>query len=291
MHLISIILVLISALAHAELSLLIKKSKDKQIFCWAYHLVAIVIFLPVPFYYHSVSQLTASNFSLLLLLVGFLHYVYIFTFAKSFESGDLSLVYPIIRSSPAAVLVGSVLFLGEKVSVVGGVGVLLTVLGVYVLCMRNFQVRSILSPLTESFKDSSTRFALLTALIATAFTLIDKVFVDKLAPALYSYFLYVMITAGMSVQISLTRSKKAIWSEIRHSFVPILWCALLDVAGYSLVLFAFKMENISYVLALRQVSIIIAVAMGGLVLKEGNVKQRAVASGTIFVGILFVSFA
>lgn len=61
--------------------------------------------------------------------------------------------------------------------------------------------------------------------------------------------------------------------------------------GYMLVLFAFTQDKASYVVGLRQVSIIIAVAMGGVMLKEESFRQRALASIIICSGILLISFA
>lgn len=43
MRLASLALVLISAFAHALLSLLIKRARDKQVFCWLYNVVELVI--------------------------------------------------------------------------------------------------------------------------------------------------------------------------------------------------------------------------------------------------------
>lgn len=291
MRLASLGLVILSAFAHALLSLLIKKSNQKHIFCWLYNVAELVIFAPIPIYYFIYDKSAFPTLSAMLLLVGLLHYLYIFTFAKSFEHSDMSLVYPIIRSSPALVMVGSVWLLNEQVSLLGATGVLLTVVGVYLLCMRSREITSILAPFSDASRTSGTRFAILTALIATAFTLLDKVFVSTIPPILYTYILYVMTTAGLTAQIAMTTTTESIRAEFRAFALPIISCAILEVVGYVLVLIAFTEDKVSYVVGLRQISILIAVAMGGVVLKEENLRQRSLASIVIFLGILLISFA
>ena len=47
----------------------------------------------------------------------------------------------------------------------------------------------------------------------------------------------------------------------------------MGIAGYTLILIAFTIERVSYIVALRQISVVFAVLMGSHILKE---KQRAI---------------
>ncbi|MFN8390045.1 MAG: EamA family transporter [Bdellovibrionota bacterium] len=290
-RIISLALVLLSAFTHALMSFLIKRSGDKQIFSWLYNFCTLLIFFPVPVYYAVTEPEVFGAIPITILLVGMLHYAYLYTFARALHDGDLSLVYPIIRSAPAFVLVAGVLILHEQVSVLGASGVLLTVLGVYVLCVRGSGLRSAFSPMKDAIRNESTRFALLTALATTGFSLADKVLVASVPPALYTYLLHLMVTLYMTPQIVVSKPRAALWEEVRAQLRSLFACGFLDPFGYFLVLAAFRVDKVSYVLGMRQVSIIIAVMMGGLLLKESGMRQRLIASAIIFLGILCISFA
>jgi drug/metabolite transporter (DMT)-like permease len=287
----SILLVFLSAAAHAALSYFIKQSKDKQMFCLLYLLTAVVIFAPVPLYYLLFDPVAFPPLSPLLLAAGLLHAAYMWTLAEAYHGGDLSLVYPIVRSHPAFVLVGGAIFLGEKVSPLGASGVLLTVAGVYILCMKSFSLSSFVAPLTEVFRTPATRYALLTSCIATAYTLIDKVFVSTVPPLLYAYIFYAMIAVCLTLQLVRRDSAAIIRAEILRSKGLIILCALLDVFGYLLILIAFRMDKVGYVVGMRQMSILIAVLMGGLLLQETDFRHRLTASIVIFAGVLLISLS
>lgn len=291
MNLWSLTLILVSALTHAQLSLLIKKSNNKQIFCWAYHLCTVVLFAPIPFcYFENEADLLFENWHFLL-LIGGLHYLYTVSLAEAFKTGELSLVYPIARSSPAFVLVGAVVFLGEQVSALGVLGITLTVLGVWVLFVRGTTFKSSALPFISAIKARESRFALATSTIAAAFTLLDKTFVASISPMMYSYSLFLIVTIFMTGQVLCTTNRTCIASEIFQHKRQIIMCALLDSVGYILVLAALVSDKASYVVGMRQISIVIAVMMGGLVLKESNPKQRLLASAIIFSGVVILSFA
>jgi len=287
----SLALILISALTHAQLSLLVKKSNDKQIFCWAYHLCAAILFAPIPLiYFKSEFPLLTAQWHLLL-CVGALHYLYTVSLAEAFKTGELSLVYPIVRSYPAFVLVGAVVFLGEQVSSIGVLGILLTIVGVWCLFVQGASLTSVTTPLLSAVKARETRFALATSIIAAGFTLLDKTFIASISPILYAYTLFLIVATFMTGQVLCTANRSRITSEISAQKWQIVMCAVLDTLGYILVLAALIADNASYVVGMRQISIVIAVMMGGVVLKEGNSRQRLLAAAIICAGVIILSFA
>ena len=116
MSALAIALVLISALFHALRSLFTKESGDKQIFLWLYSLFALLFYSPLFFYFlfrvgmgpYPAAYAWCFGSRLYSLPVLVIHDTIL-------QRGDLSHVYPIMRSSPALVLVVAVLFLGERV--------------------------------------------------------------------------------------------------------------------------------------------------------------------------------
>ena len=61
--------------------------------------------------------------------------------------------------------------------------------------------------------------------------------------------------------------------------------------SYSLIVFVMKFEKISYIMSMRQLSIVFGVILGNLVLRERYGLVRFIASGLIFLGIFCIGIA
>jgi uncharacterized membrane protein len=64
------------------------------------------------------------------------HGFYFFLLGRALERGELTLVYPIARSTPALLPLIAVPFLGESISWAGGIGIGTVVLGMWLVSTR-----------------------------------------------------------------------------------------------------------------------------------------------------------
>ena len=248
-------------------------------------------FTPV-FVFTLISEGTgALVFSEMILISGFLHFLYWFFLAKSLENGDLSLVYPIMRSSPALVLIFSVTLLGENVSASGVLGILLVAVGVYTIGMEKLSVSELSRPIRAVRSDPATRFALLTLVSVAAYSLADKVAVARMHPTVFAYVYPFVSLFLFSFYIRKTKKNGEILREWTGNKAAILICGVLSIFGYFLILMAFTMERVSYIVGLRQLSIVFAVLLGGHFLKEGNRFVRIASSVVIFLGAYLIAIA
>ena len=87
------------------------------------------------------------------------------------------------------------------------------------------------------------------------------------------------------------KSKKTIKKEWKLNKKSIVLCGFIGIFGYYLILKAFQIEKLSYVVGLRQLSIIFAVLMGGHILKEKNKLLRFIAAMLIFTGAFMITIA
>ncbi len=279
----AILLVLLSAVMHAFRNFLTKKATDKQSFVWWYEIFGLVFFTPV-FVFTLISEgMDALVFSEMIFISGFLHFLYWLFLAKTLENGDLSLVYPIMRSSPALVLIFSVTILRENVSSFGVFGILLVAVGVYTIGMEKLSVSELSRPIRAVRTDLSTRFALLTLVSVAAYSLVDKVAVARMHPIVFVYIYPFVSLFLFSFYIRKTKRSGEILREWIDNKAAILICGVLSIFGYFLILMAFTMERVSYIVGLRQLSIVFAVQLGGYFLKEGSRLARIASSVVIFL--------
>ena len=291
MSALAIALVLISALFHALRSLFTKESGDKQIFLWLYSIFALLFFSPLFFYYlyrvdipHPVAYAWCFG-------SGFIHFVYWIFLTNSYKTGDLSHVYPIMRSSPALVLVIAVLFLGEQVSIQGVCGILLVASGVYIINMKRISGNELLEPIKSIANDRSTRFAFLTLLSVAFYSIVDKMAVNHIHPILFTFIHLLCGMCYYTPYILLTKNGEMIKREWNSGLGRIIASGVLGIFGYMLILVSFTVERVSYIVGLRQISIVFAVLMGSHFLKEDNKAIRLTGSFIIFTGGFLISLA
>ena len=77
----------------------------------------------------------------------------------------------------------------------------------------------------------------------------------------------------------------------RAEWLPIGLAALLDFGAYTLVLFVLETSKVSYVVAVRQMSQIVAIVLGTAVLKERCGGIRLVAGAMILLGVALIGLA
>ncbi len=287
----SVILVVLSALLHAVRNLLTKRSGDKQLFVWWYEIWAMIFFLPLFIYLAAVKGLPPAAGLAVAAISGLIHFFYWLFLSKAYEDGDLSQVYPIMRSAPALVLIVSIVVLKEKVSPSGVAGILLVVAGVQAIGMQKPSVREFLRPFAALASSRSTRFALLTMVGVTAYSIVDKIGVGYADPLVFNYLLIVFGVVFFTPYIAMTKKKKDIMHEWTANRKSILFNGLIVFISYSLILVAFTIEKVSYIVGLRQLSIVFAVLMGGYLLKEKHRTLRFMSAGIIFLGAFLITIA
>src|ERR1051326_4008788 len=117
-------LLLLAAVLHAFWNLLVKRAGEKQIFTWWALVVGVVCFTPLVFFGPALPARVWPY----VLGSGALEAVYFIALTLAYKLGDFSLVYPLARgAAPALLAVWTAIFLGERLTPFGllGLGILL----------------------------------------------------------------------------------------------------------------------------------------------------------------------
>lgn len=288
MNIIAFTLVVLSACTHAYWNFLLKKSKDTRVFIWLF--LAISIFIFFPFFAYKVAQTEIPVVGwCYILITGLVHALYLVSLSSAYEKGDLSFVYPLARSVPIVfVLIGAMLFLGEIPSNIGLAGIALMILGGYTLHLNS--LHSLFQPL-QALNSKPSQLALLTALFISFYSIIDKVGIGYVQIFPYIYLMFVFMFIFLTPFILLTRSRNVIKAEWKSNKKSITIVGFLCFFTFFLVLIGMTLAKLSYIVALRQLSIIFSVALGALILKEEHSDVRLTASFLIFVGSFLIAIA
>jgi uncharacterized membrane protein len=297
MSLISVFLVLLSAAIHVGWNFLTKSSESPKAFSLLKGTVIIgitLVALPgIPL------KVITLKLWLYVLASGVIHGIYILALSTAYETGDISYVYPIARSAPALVPIAAFLALGESISFRGGVGIAIVVASVMVLQLRG-DADSEIRQLWASIKKRDTRWAFLTLGAVVAYTLVDKAAMVDLSHV-------TEIPAGMHGPIffllQITFCYLLFWLYLAFkgelAIVPVWkreWprgvaAAIGTMTSYSLILHVMQTEPVSYIVTIRQASVLLAVLVGWLALREPYGKHRLIASVAMVAGFYLVATA
>ena len=291
MNPLAVILVIMSAAMHAVRTYYTKKAKDKQAFVWLYEVFGLLFFTPIFFVVLAREGGFPLSAVAFIFLSGIVHFIYWYFLTNSLEQGDLSLVYPIMRSSPALVLVFSLTILKEDISAAGVIGILLVTIGVYTIHMESARLSELTRPFRALGKDRAIQFAFLTMISVAVYSLVDKIAVSRLNPVIFAYlfpWVTMVLFSGYVFKSRPSGAIKAEWAAHKKSVVA---CGFLSIFGYFLILLAFTMERMGYVVGLRQLSIVFAVFLGSRFLQEANRGIRLASSVVIFAGTFLIAMA
>jgi uncharacterized membrane protein len=282
-------LVLIAALSHAGWNLLAKKSSNKLVFIWWFLLIASVGYLPMFLYFWPQLTITPTGWACIV-ATGVLHALYFWFMGGAYERGELSLVYPLARGSgPLFVPILAVTFLQEQLAVTGMVGIALVVLGIYFIHLNSFHIDSMIEPL-RAMRGSASIWALCTGGAIAGYSLVDKVGVGIVYPPVYIYLMFVISLVLLSPYV-LVNERQNIKLEWQVNWGLILIDGLLVLFTYLLILFAFQLSKVSYVVAAREVSIIFSTVFGILWLKEEHASQKIVGTLLIAIGVVLIGLS
>jgi len=283
-------LVLTSAVMHASWNFLVKRSRDKVLFFWAMAVVGLIGLTIPGVIFAIVDGFTPTMLGLASVSVC-LHASYAVTLTASYKYGDLSSVYPISRGmGPALVPLLAVVLLGETVSAVAVVGIVLVVLGIYAIHIDQRFLRDFSHPL-KMLAQPGTRLAFLTGLIIAGYTISDKTALNHdLNPVTLSLFDVTGNVLGLLPAVIV-----ATWSELRREWDldrrRIVGAGILAPAGYLLVLIALTTTRVSYIAPSREVGIVVGTAMGVLLLHEGFGLSRIWGSTLVVAGVVTIAVA
>ena len=287
----SLALVLLSALAHSTWNLLLKRSADKEVFVWWLLVSGSVLLAPLGGLLLWQNPIGQPGWWLVLTTI-LVHIFYFVLLGRGYAQGDLSLVYPIARGVGTMLIpVLAVLILGEKIEPLAIIGVVAIVLGIYILSWwGNF--RQLIGQPLAILKNPGTRYAILTGLTISCYSLVDKRGVAHVQPFLYMYLMTLGAAIGLAPYVLRKQGWKKGWKaaklELRLNSLPIVVAGLLTYLAYGLVLTAFSWSRVSYVAPAREVGIVFGVLMGVFILKEPFGRGRLIGSSVIVLGLALI---
>jgi drug/metabolite transporter (DMT)-like permease len=282
----ALILIVISALMHALWNLLVKRSRDKTVFIWWMFVcsgsmmnlgIPIVGSFPLPSWH--VLGLAASGAGCFMLY-------HLFN-GRAYQTGDLSLTYPLAQTSMFWVPLWGVLLLGEKISSPGLVGIALILGGAYCVQLRALAWNQIARPF-RNLQDPGVMAALAAGFIYSIGSVVDKKGVMVYPPFHFTYLLVAFMLLFMTLNILRPQFRGRILAEFHTSRRLVLLSGPIMMGSFFTFRYGLQMAPVSYAVPVRQVSLLIGVLIGVLFLGESCGRIRFTAALLILAGVALI---
>jgi drug/metabolite transporter (DMT)-like permease len=278
-------LVVAAAVLHAGWNALAKRARDPVAFLALASCVAWPILLPFGAWMLSSAGLPFGAIPFLIATI-LLHVVYFAALGQAYATGAYSIVYPIARGLGVALVpIGALLFFDERLSSLGVLGIVLVIAGVVTL----HQVGQRHAVATGAPLGAATAWAVVTGLSIASYSLNDKAGVGRLHPVPYMLLMEAGC-AAILLPLALARGI-ALREEWRANWRTVIAVGAMSALGYTLVLLAFRLSKAGYVVASRELSIVLSALIGTLWMREGRLGPRLAAASIVLAGVVCVALA
>lgn len=267
--------ILAGALMHASWNALVKIGLDRllgisliQMACGVLALLGVA-FVELP---HAAAWpwLAAS---------ALLHVGYNLFLARAYRVGDLGQIYPIARGcAPLLVTLIGLFLLSEQPTWQGYLGIALLITGIVCMAFRGGRKRRP-DPL-------ALNSALITSVFIAGYTLVDGIGArtndDALSYVVWLFMLNGLVMVGV---LGALRGRSA-FRALGDYWHMGLAGGGLAISAYGITIWAMTQAPIALVAALRETSVLFAIAIGVVFLNEPLQRERILAGGLILSGIV-----
>lgn len=263
------LLALAAAVMHAGWNLWVKQSGDRWMSLWGQMTtagigalaIALVVGIPPGFvWWPAVAS-------------GIIHTYYIVSLARSYDLADFSVTYPIARGSGALLAAfGGVLFLGDHLSPLMIVGILIAIGGIALLAGHA--------------DNAHARAALLVGVFIASYSLVDSHGSRANKGSLYPLLIFTTTGFFATLHGLMAGKKEEMKQAMRLQWRRFSLAGTASAVTYWLVMLAVRRAPVGYVTALRESSVVIVALVGTRYLGEEGARRRITAAAVVVAGLV-----
>lgn len=281
----SLVILIISASVHVVAHVYLKRAADRDAAAWWMLFWSGLTFSPalLLLFREGISPMGWGIISLSALFEA----LYFASITRAYQTGDLSIVYPLARgTAPVFLLVWSAWLLREHPTAGGAAGVLVIAGGLYAINLP--KLGAWLEPL-KALNHSGARWALWAGLWISIYTMLDSVGSKLITPLLYNdlviWLTWLALTPGTLRAVG-WNGLKAHW---RLSKAGSVIAGFTTMTAYTMVLYTMQIGTpATYAGAVREISVVLGVVVGVVLLKEKGTAMRFLGAACVTAGIVLI---
>ncbi len=260
------------------------RNLDVYIVAWSANIFAVVFLIPL-LLLAGIPKID-SQFWIALFIGGSLNVVSFTLYIRAIQIADLSLTVPLVTLTPLFLLFTSPLIVHENPTVADAIGILLIVIGSYVLNLRERQ-NGYFAPLKVLFRNKGSRFMLMVAFLWSITSNFDKVGVVHSSPLFWSTSLYAYLGVGM-FPIALFNSRNK-FNQILPNLKPLALIGLFHAIAITFQMIAVTYTLVTQVIAVKRMSALISVLFGHFMFHEKGLQERLSGAAIMVLGVIVMT--
>ncbi len=286
-------LVLLSGLLHASWNAATKGSQTPTAFLLAMEAVSLVLFVPMLVLGFDLREVPRAVWELVM-VSAVIHGFYAYWLTRAYAHTQLSIAYPIVRSTPAFVPFVAVPLFGESISLLGGLGIALVVLSLWAVTTDG-RID------TATLRSRGALLAYLTLATTVGYSLVDKEAMRILGEApwssplprsiVYMTLMYVFYLPCFVILARRSVRASDVVQVLRERTLSVSAAALIAFTSYVLVLHTMQTAPVSYITAVRQSSVLFALAIAVFALRERPGRLRLLSGLANVAGVALIGLS
>lgn len=281
MSIFAISILLVSAVLHTAWNLLIKQAEDKYIVTF-WMVTFGGLFALIALFFTGLPPRGMWLFAVVSVCV---EVVYFISLSYAYHDNDFSLVYPVARgAAPAFIALWAFLFLHERLTTGGAIGLALIIGGLVVIGVNALTQANVTR---VHFKGVAV--ALFIAFLISVYSTIDGSAVKNGYAMPYVMTMFALVPFVISPFIF----RRYGWARVKEVLVKqpvrVPLAGVLGVLAYLMAVFAYSIAPLSYAGAVREVSVVFGALSGWWLLNEKLGGVRVIGAFVIFTGVLIIA--
>jgi drug/metabolite transporter (DMT)-like permease len=212
-----------------------------------------------------------------------------FLYMRALKLSPLSLSLPFLAFTPVFMILTGHLILGETIGLGGVVGILLIVLGAYVLNLSKMK-SGLLGPIRAVMSEPGSWIMLLVSFIYSLTAPIGKVAILHSNP----WFFAAVYNLALSVVIVSLWPAAAGGAGVRGIFSrpgPMLLIGLMAAMENFAHMMAIAQVEAAYMIAVKRLSLLFGVLYGAWWFGEQNIRERLAGAAIMIAGVFLIRWA
>ncbi len=211
-------------------------------------------------------------------------------YMRAIRDFPLSLTLPYLALTPVFIIFTGYLLLGESVTVKGFLGILLVVIGAWVLNIRTARLddwKTWLVPLRAMFTNLGSRLMIGVAALYSLTSVFGKGAMQYMPPQLFGPFYFLLLGVLTLTVFGLTSPStvKVVWQEARANFIVGAFMGVMIITHF----LAIQEVEVAYMIAVKRTSLLFGILFGWLLFREQGLGTNLFAGALMVMGVFLIA--
>lgn len=203
---------------------------------------------------------------------------------KALQIGDVNKVTPIDKSSTILTMLMAFIFLGEEITFIKGISMILIGIGTYLMIIKKENVT------VENKSNAWLIYALGSAIFASLTSILGKVGIENIDSTLGTAIRTIVVLIMAWIFVFVTKKQNTIRDIDKNSWIFLFLSGIATGGSWLCYYRALQMGPASVVVPIDKLSILVTIVFSYIVFKEKLNKKSALGLLLIVIGTLSLLF-